>query len=247
MSQWPPIIVLVGPQLGENIGSAGRVMANFGLRDLRLVAPRDGWPNPAADPLSAGAFDGPVTVSVFETVSASVAECNQVFATTARPRDMVKPVMDAAGAVVAINALPGRSAILFGGEKSGLSNDDIARAHAILTLPVNPQFSSLNLSMAVGVVAYAFAAANNAAPAFTSPEEPVATHQELEGMQEHLIGALYRAGFFFPEHKQDQMTRNIRAPFARAGLTAQEVRTLRGCIRALEEGPRRHKPPGDLA
>lgn len=237
-----PIIILVEPQLGENIGSAARVMANFGLSDLRLVKPRDGWPNPAAEPLSAGAFQNQVSVSVFDSASEAAAEAVQLFATTARPRDMVKPVVGAEEAVRQIGANAGRAAILFGGEKSGLANEDIARANAILTLPVNPTFSSLNLSMAVGVIAYAWGSAALGQPDFAEPDEPLATHQELEGMQEHLIEALYRAGFFFPEHKMELMARNIRAPFARAQMTAQEVRTLRGCIKALENGPRRHRP-----
>jgi tRNA/rRNA methyltransferase len=237
-----PAIVLVEPQLGENIGSAARVMANFGLTDLRLVAPRDGWPNAKAEPLSAGAFDGVVSVSVFETVGAAVAQCEAVYATTARPRDMIKPVLGADEAMSAIAARTGQCAILFGGEKSGLSNADVAAANAIITLPVNAGFSSLNLSMAVGVCAYAWGMTVLGQPEAVEPDEPMATHEELEGMQNHLIDALYRAGFFFPENKMELMALNIRAPFARANMTAQEVRTLRGCIKALEHGPRRHRP-----
>src|SRR5690606_17553030 len=144
-----PCFVLVAPQMGENIGAAARVMANFGLSDLRLVAPRDGWPNPAAETMSAGARPDVVKVTVFDTVEQAVADCGLVFATTARPREMEKPVVGAGEAVARIRATPAQAAVLFGAERAGLPNEAVVMADAILSYPVNASFASLNLAQAV--------------------------------------------------------------------------------------------------
>lgn len=239
----PPAFILVAPQLGENIGAAARVMANFGLRDLRLVAPRDGWPNPAAETMSAGALPDVVTVAVFDTVEQAIADCSLVFATTARPRGMEKPVVGANEAVQRIRATPARAAILFGAERAGLPNEAVALADAILSYPVNRAFASLNLAQAVALMAHALAEADASGPppAFADDVDAPATREELIGMMEHFEQELDRAGFFHPEAKRAPMTQNLRNAFTRAGWTAQEVRTFRGAIKALVIGRGKHR------
>lgn len=233
-----PAFILVAPQLGENIGAAARVMANFGFADLRLVAPRDGWPNAAAETMSAGALPDVVTATVFETVEAAIADCSLVFATTARPRGMEKPVVGAGEAVARIRATPARAAILFGAERAGLPNEAVALSDAILSYPVNRAFASLNLAQAVALLAHALAEADASGPppAFADDVDAPATREELVGMMEHFEQELDRAGFFHPEAKRAPMTQNLRNAFTRAGWTAQEVRTFRGAIKALALG-----------
>ena len=238
-----PCFILVAPQMGENIGAAARVMANFGLHDLRLVAPRDGWPNPAAETMSAGALPEVVTARVFDTVEAAVADCSLVFATTARPREMEKPVTDAAGAVAQMRALQATSAsvkvaILFGAERAGLPNEAVALADSILSYPVARGFASLNLAQAVALMAHAWAASEPAdlPEGFIDTVGAPASREELVGMMEHFEEELDRAGFFFPDAKRAPITQNLRNAFTRAGWTAQEVSTFRGAIKALAIG-----------
>lgn len=232
-----PAFILVAPQMGENIGAAARVMANFGLTDLRLVAPRDGWPNPAAETMSAGALPTVVSVQVFDTVDAAIADCGIVIATTARPRGMEKPVLGAAEAVQRIRSTSARAAILFGAERAGLPNEAVALSDAILSFPVNTAFASLNLAQAVALVAHSHAEAASSGPPerFEDVGEP-ASREELLGMMEHFEAELDRAGFFFPEEKRAPMVQNLRNTFTRAGWTAQEVSTFRGAIKALAIG-----------
>jgi tRNA/rRNA methyltransferase len=232
-----PAFILVAPQMGENIGAAARVMANFALTDLRLVAPRDGWPNPAAETMSAGALPGMVSVKVFDTVEAAIADCGLVIATTARPRGMEKPVLGAAETVARILATRGATAVLFGAERAGLPNEAVALSDAILSFPVNPGFASLNLAQAVALVAHSYAEAQAGGPpaGFDRQGEP-ASREELVGMMEHFEAELDRAGFFFPEEKRAPMVQNLRNTFTRAGWTAQEVSTFRGAIKALAFG-----------
>lgn len=233
-----PAFILVAPQMGENIGAAARVMANFGLNDLRLVAPRDGWPNPAAETMSAGALPDVVTVQVFERVEDAIRDSSLVLATTARPRGMEKSVLGATEAVARMRSLPGRAAVLFGAERAGLPNEAVALADAILSFPVSSSFASLNLAQAVALVAHGYAEANAKGPpaAFTNALDAPATREELVGMMEHFEEELDRAGFFFPEAKRAPMVLNLRNAFTRAGWTAQEVRTFRGAIKALAIG-----------
>lgn len=242
-----PAIVLVRPQLAENIGSAARVMANFGLSDLRLVAPRDGWPNPQAVPLAAGALEGVVSVSVYDTTHAAVGDLGFVAATTARGRDLTTPVRSPMEVVAARASDEGSAwGVVFGPEASGLSNADLALADVLVTYPVNPQFGSLNLAQAVGVFAYAWrtgALGDGPQPrTASSPEpsvQPLASKADVVGLQDHFIDALARAGFFFPPEKAEAMQLSLRALLARSGFSHQEVQTLRGAIKALEQGPRR--------
>lgn len=232
-----PVFILVEPQMGENIGAACRVMGNFGIAELRIVNPRDGWPNPAAVSLAAGS---PVleAASVHLTLDEAVADCAVLYASTATPRAMVKPVLTAREAVAEARghiAAGQKVGVLFGAEKSGLPNAAITRSNAVLTLPVDPGFSSLNLAMAVGVIAHEWRA-GDAAPEGFKPLEDRASQHDLEGLYGHLHDELDRAGFFFPPEKTPLMMQNLINIFARGGLTAQEVRTLRGAIKALTIG-----------
>lgn len=239
MTETAPIIILHHPQLGENIGSAARVMLNFGLTELRLVAPRDGWPNPAAIPLSAGAFEAGVSVNVFDTIEAAIADLGLLLATTARPRGMEKAVVDAASGAEMIRTEGLKTGILFGAENHGLPSDVVGLADAILTYPVNPAFASLNLAQAVGVFCASWGASAGAVGRWQGEKagvEPPATKQDLIRMFEHLEDELERAGYFFPADKTPLMKTNIRNAFIRGNWTTQEVRTFRGAIKALALG-----------
>lgn len=221
--------------MGENIGAAARVMGNFGVSDLRIVAPRDGWPNPAAETMSAGAFEaGIVTPTIFETLEEAVSDLSFLLATTARQRGMAKPVFTTAPAVDMLKTHPGKAGVLFGAEKSGLPNDAVALCDAILTYPVNTAFASLNLAQAVGVFAHAWAAAET--PDIPEGVDEPAPRKELIGMMQHFEDELDRAGFFFPEAKKPVMIQNLRNAFTRSGWTSQETRTFRGAIKALALG-----------
>jgi tRNA/rRNA methyltransferase len=232
-----PSVILVKPQLGENIGAAARVMGNFGLDDLILVAPRDGWPNEKAVTMSAGS---PVLESakVEPDLETATAPFHRLYATTARPRGMEKPVLTAREAMAemrgAIEAGE-RVGILYGAEKSGLPNEAIVAADAILTLPVNRDFSSLNLAQAVAVTAYEWTAEEGAAAVF-DPVSEIAPREELDRMFEHFEAELERAGFFFPPAKTPVMTQNLRNAFVRGRWTLQEIRTFRGAVKALALG-----------
>lgn len=234
-----PVIILAEPQLGENIGAAARAMLNFGLTELRIAAPRDGWPNPAAEPLAAGAFEAGVTVTPYDSVEEAVADLGFLVAATARPREMEKPVTNAGGAVDLLAAQTTRMGVLFGSEAQGLSNDHIALSDAIMTYPVNPAFASLNLSQAVIVFAHAWGEAAGQEGRFTGKDAGVgdpASRDELIGMFEHFEYELDRAGYFYPPDKTPLMTRNLRNAFIRGQWTSQEVRTFRGAIKALALG-----------
>jgi tRNA/rRNA methyltransferase len=233
MGSPPPIIVLVRPQLGENIGKAARAMLNFGLTELRLVAPRDGWPNPAAFPAASGADRVLAEARVFETVAEAVADAEQVYATTVRKRGVTKPVMTPEAAARAIHAGPGRTAILFGPERSGLETDDVALARTILTVPINPEFGSLNLAQAVILVAYEW----SKGVALAQPPEtellPPAPQAELDGMIAQLDAMLVDAHFFFPPDRTPVTRRTLRTLLTKPGWSTLEVRTLRGVLSAL--------------
>lgn len=238
-SLYPPAILLHTPQLGENIGAAARVMLNFGLTDLRLVAPRDGWPNPSAVTMSAGALGQGVAIRVFDTLEAAMADLTFAIATTARPRGIEKPLLDAVSGVDAIGGHGGLAGVLFGGEKSGLPNEAVALCDAILTYPVNPGFASLNLAQAVGVFCHQWGAKAALGGRFTGKDEGVgarASRQDLIGMFEHLEVELDRAGYFYPPEKTPVITQNLRNALIRAQWTEQEVRTFRGAIKALTLG-----------
>ena len=236
-----PAIVLVRPQLGENIGKAARAMLNFGLTDLRLVAPRDGWPNPQAGPAASGADLVLERARVFGTVADAVADCGYVYATTVRKRGVTKPVVTPGEAARAMRAAAGRSAILFGPERSGLETDDVAVARTIVTVPINPEFGSLNLAQAVILLAYEWSKGE----ALASPPEveldPPAPQEELDGMIAQLDGMLDATGYFFPPDRTPATRRMLRTLLTKPGWSSQEIRTLRGVLSALG-GAKRPKP-----
>jgi len=240
-----PAVILVKPQMGENIGAAARAMFNFGLTDLRLTAPRDGWPNEAAFAMAAGAEEVARAATVHDSLGGAIADLTYVVATTARGRDMAKPVLaphEAAEELRRRHEAGEKVGLLFGGERSGLSNDDIAVADAAVTIPANPAFSSLNLGQAVLLLSYEWMRSGQAPelPSSGRGDAQPATKAELLGLFEHLEEALVRSGFLGIEEKRPGMVRNLRAMLTRAELTDQEVRTLRGIIVSLE----RAEPPG---
>lgn len=238
---WPRV-VLVRPQMGENIGAVARAMLNFGLTGLTLVEPRDAWPNPKAYPVASGADHVLDRAQVHWSLSEALAEATLVLATTARPRGMEKPVWapaEAAEKLRAAIAAGEKPMVMFGAEAHGMTNDEIARADAILTYPVNPAFASLNLANAVAVFGFAYgeARAGGAKPSwFSESQSPPATQDELEGLFQHLETELTRGRFYHPPEKEALMKQNLRAPFLRARLTQQEVQTLRGVVKALTVG-----------
>lgn len=228
-----PLIVLVHPQLGENIGKAARAMLNFGLTEMRIVSPRDGWPNPDAGPAAAGADIVLERAQVFDSLAEAVADCPHVYATTVRKRGVTKPVVTPEEAAREIHAAQGRSAFVFGPERSGLETDDVALARKILTVPINPQFGSLNLAQAVILCAYEWSkGVALASPTLNDLGVP-APQEELEGMLGQLEGMLEAAGYFFPPDRTPATKRTLRSVLTKPGWNSQEVRTLRGVLSAL--------------
>lgn len=230
--------------MAENIGAVARAMGNFGLTDLRLVAPRDGWPQERAWATSSGAHWPLEQAKVFDTVQAAIADLNLVHASTARPRETELPVLTPRQSAAALTEASGEGlacGLLFGGERAGLETEDIVLTHAILTIPVNPKFASLNLAQAVVVAAYEWRTAIlDAPPPKFRDLAPPAPGAAMAGLYEHLERELDAAGFFFPPENRPSMTRNLRVALGRARLTEQEVRTFRGVVTALTRGRGRH-------
>jgi len=236
-----PVIVLVRPQLGENIGKAARAMLNFGLTELRLVAPRDGWPNPSAGPAAAGADVVLENAVVYDTLADAVADCAHVYATTVRKRGVTKPVVTPEQAAREIHGATGGCAIVFGPERSGLETDEVAVARAILTVPINPQFASLNLAQAVILCAYEWS--KHAALVQPTVEAllPPAPQDELDGMIAHFEALLAPRDYFFPESRAAATRRTLRNMLTKPGWNHLEVRTMRGVLSALERDPERRR------
>ena len=234
-----PVIVLVRPQLGENIGKAARAMLNFGLAEMRLVTPRDGWPNPSAGPAAAGADEVLEQAQVFDTLADAVADCANVYATTVRKRGMTKPVVTPEQAAREIHVSAGRSALVFGPERSGLETEDVALARAILTVPVNPQFGSLNLAQAVVLCAYEWSKAGGLALPPSEEELPPAPQDELEGLIGHFEALLEPKNYFWPTSRAEANRRTLRNVLTRPGWNHLEIRTLRGVLSFLEKEPRK--------
>lgn len=242
----PPVIVLVRPQLGENIGKAARAMLNFGLTEMRLVSPRDGWPNPSAGPAASGADVVLENARVFDSVADAVADCANVYATTVRKRGVTKPVLTPEQAARTIVGEPGRSAFLFGPERSGLETEDVALARTIVTVPINPEFGSLNLAQAVILCAYEWSkhapSDGDGYPALEQPtvEEllPPAPQEEFEGMFAQLCDLLEPKGYFQPESRAAATRRTLRTMLTKPGWNHLEVRTLRGVLSAMARTPR---------
>lgn len=245
-----PVIVLVRPQLGENIGMVARAMWNFGLCHLRLVEPRDGWPNPAAGPAASGADVVLDKAELFDTLEAAVADCNRVYATAMTLRRMIKETTTPGGAVEQMNQLAaqgGRSAIVFGPERTGLTTEEVAMGDVLISIPTNPEFGSLNLAQAVIVLAYEWHRQQDTTPPvrLEGDYEGPATRETLDGLINHLNDLLEPRGYFHPDHRTESMKRTLRNIFERPGFTGQEVRTLRGVMRCLA-GELNRKPASDI-
>ena len=235
-----PIIILIRPQLGQNIGAAARAMLNFGLTELRLVAPRDGWPNPDAGPSASGADIVLERAEVFGTVEQAVADCSLVYASTVRRRDLIMPVIDPAHMADAIAASSARCAILFGPERSGLETEEVALACAIVTVPINPDFASLNLAQAVILLAYEWSKRAELAQPTVKELEPPAPHGELDGLIAQLDEQLAAKGYFHPPSRTEATRNTLRTIFTKTGWSSREVKAVRGIIRALV-GPARNR------
>ncbi|MXQ09998.1 RNA methyltransferase [Microvirga makkahensis] len=241
-----PIIILVEPQLAENIGMVARAMANFGLSELRIVAPRDGWPRKGAHSAASGAVHVLEEARLYDTARDAIADLNFVFATTARERGQMKRVFGPGEAMSETHrrgAQGQRIGILFGRERTGLENDEVSLADAIITFPVDRQFSSLNLAQAVLLVSYEWykLATGGALPFSGERLSPPAPREMVTSFFDYLEAELDAVNFY-PEDKRPTMTRNMRDIFHRLEMTEQDVRTLRGAIRALAEGRRLRKP-----
>ncbi len=236
----PPVVILDKSQLADNIGSVARVMANFGLTDLRLVSPRDGWPQDRAWATASGADWVLDSVRVFETVAAAVADLNTVFSTTARPRETRMPVRtprEASRILYDDTASGLKTGLLFGGERAGLETTDIALTAGIVTIPIDPRHHSLNLAQAVAINAYEWRTLILDAPPPRFREfDPPASNELLVGMYEHLEAELDAGGFFHPPEKKRSMSQNLRVMLGRAAFSEQEVATMRGAIHALSKG-----------
>jgi tRNA/rRNA methyltransferase len=216
-------------------------MLNFGLGEMRLVAPRDGWPNPSAGPAAAGADTVLARAAVFDTLAEAVADCAHVYATTVRKRGVTKPVVTPEEAAREIHAATGRSAIVFGPERSGLETEDVALARKIVTVPVNPEFGSLNLAQAVILCAYEWSKFESLAQPTVEDLLPPAPQAELEGMITHFEALLEPRDYFFPESRAASTRRTLRTMLTKPGWNSLEVRTMRGVLSALERDPELRK------
>ena len=243
-----PVVVLVDPQMGENIGMCARAMLNCGLTEMRIVRPRDGWPNQKAVDASSGAVDVIENATLFDTVEDAVADLTRIYATTGRKREMVETVMTprAAAADIRIREATGteRCGVLFGGERSGLTTEDVALADVILRVPLNPDFKSLNLAQAVLLVGYEWFTAEDNTPdsSVDIGDSRPATRNEIDIMIERLGRGLDDGGFFRSPDMRPTVMRNIRMLFQRSGLTDQDIRTVHGIVESLRRaGPEPRK------
>jgi tRNA/rRNA methyltransferase len=234
----PPIMILVRPQMGENIGAAARAMLNFGLDRMRVVGPRDGWPNPRAAAMASGAGRVLDQAGLFADVPAAIADCDYVFATTARGRELVKPVVTPERAMEMTRAMAAqgkRVGILFGPERAGLENDDVVLANAIVSVPVNPDFASLNLGQCVLLMGYEWRRQTVDVPpeVMGLARTDFATRLEVERLGDHYEDRLGDASFFYPPDKAPMMKANLRNMWGRLNLTRAEVQTFHGMLRQI--------------
>lgn len=248
MTDLAPAVILVGTQLAENIGMTARAMLNCGLTDLRLVRPRPAWPNAKAVAAASGADIVLDRARICDTTQEAIADLHHVYATTGRSREIVKPVVTGREAGSEIRARAGRgerSGLLFGPERTGLENDDVALAHAILRVPLNPDYASLNIAQAVLIAAYEWYQAGDATPARIPADvkAEAATGAEINGFLDRLEAELVECGFLRNPEMRPTMARNIRAIFTRAGLMTHEVRTLHGIVTGLTERPHAGSAP----
>ena len=234
----PPVFILVRPQMGENIGAAARAMLNFGLARMRLTGPRDGWPNPKAVAMASGAGRVLDQAGLFADVPAAIADCDFVFATTARGRELVKEVVTPERAMAMARAMGAEGkkvAVLFGPERAGLENDDIIHANAIVTVPVNPDFPSLNLAQCVLLLGYEWQRQGSLLPASVMElaRTEFASREDVGRLADHFEERLDAAGYFFPATKAEGMKANLRNMWGRLGLTRAEVQTFHGMLRQI--------------
>ncbi len=236
--QVPPVFVLVRPQMGENIGASARAMLNFGLERLRVVDPRDGWPSPKAVAMASGAGRLLETAGPYPDVQSAIGDCDYVFATTARGRELTKPVFTPEGAMAEARALVAagkKVGVMFGPERAGLENDDVVLANAIVTVPVNPDFPSLNLAQCVLLMGYEWRrqAEASASVVMEFNRTDFASRVEVEKLGDHFEEKLTDAGFFYPPAKVPGMKQSLRNMWSRLGLTKAEVATLHGMLRQI--------------
>lgn len=240
-----PAIILSRPQLGENIGAAARAMANFGLSDLRIVAPRDGWPNRKAEAMAAEGKAVLEQARVFATLTEALADLQIVYATTARDRGITKEVLTPPEAARRLRATgEAKTGFLFGNERAGLDNEEISLASAVVTIPTS-EFSSLNLGQAVLLLSYEWFRTGDVTPSARIDHGPLAqpaTGEEMQRLFEHFETELLESGFLYPPDKAVQTVHYLRAMLHRAELTSQDVQTLRGVIVALSKGKHRRRP-----
>lgn len=216
-------------------------MLNFGLTEMRLIAPRDGWPNPSAGPAAAGADVVLERAEIHDTLAEAVADCAHVYATTVRKRGVTKPVVTPEEAAQAIRRGPGRSAIVFGPERSGLETEEVALARSILTVPINPDFGSLNLAQAVILCAYEWSKLQGLVQPTEEELLPTASQEELEGLIGHVEALLEPRNYFFPESRAAASRRTLRGVLTKPGWNHLEIRTLRGVLSTLERDPNRKR------
>ena len=233
-----PAFILVRPQMGENIGAAARAMLNFGLTRMRIVAPRDGWPNPKAVAMASGAGRLLDHAGLFDDVAGAIGDCDYVFATTARPRELVKPVVTPERAMEMARAMAAEGkkvGVLFGPERAGLENEDVALANAIVTVPVNPDFPSLNLGQCALLMGYEWRRQTEVVvpEVMELARTEFAARVDVEKLADHFEERLEAAGVFFPETKAANMRLNLRSMWARLNLTRAEVQTFHGMLRQI--------------
>ncbi|MEP2782061.1 MAG: RNA methyltransferase [Pseudoruegeria sp.] len=233
-----PAMILVRPQMGENIGGAARAMWNFGLDRMRVVAPRDGWPNQKAVAMASGAGRLLDEAQLHGDLDSAIADCNYVFATTARHRGLTKPVLSPEHAMKKARDLIAEGqkvGVLFGPERAGLENDDVARANAIISVPVNPEFASLNLAQCVLLTSYEWQRQTSevVAERMEMAKTEFAEGIEVTKLGDHFEERLDQAGFFFPDHKAESMKLNLRNMWSRMALTKADVQTLHGVMRQI--------------
>ena len=232
-----PAFVLIRPQMGENIGAAARAMLNFGLNRMRITSPRDGWPNQKAVAMASGAGRVLDDAQIFASTADAIGDCVYVYATTARPRELTKPVFSPEAAMqdAAQRLSQGQKvAVMFGPERAGMENDDISRANAIVTVPVNPEFPSLNLAQCVLLMGYEWRRATTEVTAQTvSMEGDWAEQIEIEKLAEHYESRMEDAGFFYPAAKASNMKTNLRNLWSRMPLTRADVQMLHGVLRQM--------------
>jgi tRNA/rRNA methyltransferase len=234
----PPVFILVRPQMGENIGAAARAMLNFSLERMRIVDPRDGWPNPKAVAMASGAGRVLDYAGIFGSVQAAVADCDYVFATTARGRELTKPIFTPERAMMMARELGGagkRVGVLFGPERAGLENEDVVLAQGIVTVPVNPEFFSLNLAQCVLLLGYEWGRLGSVVPpeVMALGRTEFASGEEVARLGDHFEERLEVAGFFYPEGKAAGMKLSLRNMWSRLGLTRAEVQTFHGMLRQI--------------